>query len=112
MAMRPEASTPALYTAAEAAAILRVKASWLERQAAARNIPFTMLGRSYRFTPAHLAVIVRLYEHEPSRGRDPAVQPTRRGGVQPPAATAGQGQPLLPRPRRGPGRGISSESAA
>jgi hypothetical protein len=34
--------TSPLYTAAEAAEILRVKKSWLERQAAARKIPFTM----------------------------------------------------------------------
>src|SRR5690349_4719800 len=48
-----------LHTAEEAAAILRVKQSWLERQAADRKIPFTMLGGSYRFTSAHLEQIVR-----------------------------------------------------
>ena len=44
----------AVHTLDEAAAILRVKPSWLERQAAARKIPFTMLGGSYRFTSDHL----------------------------------------------------------
>ena len=43
----------ALYTATEAAKILKVKESWLERQAAARKIPFTMLGGAYRFTDGH-----------------------------------------------------------
>ena len=51
---------PELYTAAEAAEILRVKQSWLERQAAARKIPFTMLGGAYRFTDGHLAAIVQI----------------------------------------------------
>ena len=51
-----------LYKTEEAAEILRVKKSWLERQAAARKIPFTMLGRSYRFTSAHLSAIVRMHE--------------------------------------------------
>jgi excisionase family DNA binding protein len=55
-----------LYTAEEAAEILRVKKSWLERQAAARKIPFTMLGRSYRFTSAHLSAIVRMHEQAPT----------------------------------------------
>jgi excisionase family DNA binding protein len=50
---------------AEAAVILHVKESWLERQAAARKIPFTMLGGSYRFTVAHLAEIVRINEKRP-----------------------------------------------
>ena len=55
----------AVHTLDEAAAILRVKPSWLERQAAARRIPFTMLGGSYRFTAEHLAAIVRQYEQQP-----------------------------------------------
>jgi excisionase family DNA binding protein len=52
----------------EAAAILRVRKSWLERQAAARKIPFTMLGGAYRFTDAHLAEIVRMNEKVPAAG--------------------------------------------
>jgi hypothetical protein len=54
-------ATPAVHTLDEAAAILRVRKSWLERQAAARKIPFTMLG-AYRFTSGHLAAIVRIHE--------------------------------------------------
>ena len=61
---------PTLYTAEEAAEILRVKKSWLERQAAARKIPFTMLGGSYRFTFAHLAAIVQMHEEARPRRRD------------------------------------------
>ena len=58
--------TLAIHTLDEAAAILRVKPSWLERQAAARKIPFTMLGGSYRFTADHLAAIVAQHENLPA----------------------------------------------
>jgi len=33
-----------MHTAEEAARLLKVKRSWLERQAAARKIPFSMLA--------------------------------------------------------------------
>jgi len=47
-----------LYTPAEAAALLRIRESWLRRKAAARLIPSTFLGRHLRFSPADLAAIV------------------------------------------------------
>jgi len=47
-----------LYTPAEAAALLRIRDSWLRRKAAARLIPSTFLGRHLRFSPADLAAIV------------------------------------------------------
>jgi excisionase family DNA binding protein len=56
---------PVVHATAEAAVILRVKESWLERQAQLRKIPFTMLGGSYRFTDEHLNEIVRLNEKLP-----------------------------------------------
>ena len=55
----------------EAAAILRVRKSWLERQAAARKIPFTMLGGAYHFTAEHIAEIVRINEKLPAAGGEP-----------------------------------------
>jgi excisionase family DNA binding protein len=91
----------AVHTLNEAAAILRVKPSWLERQAAARRIPFTMLGGSYRFTAEHLAAIVRQYEQRPVITS--ADEPSRAAARQ---ATATQlpndikVKPLRPRPRR------------
>jgi excisionase family DNA binding protein len=91
-----------LYTKDEAARILRVKVSWLERRAAARQIPFTMLGGAYRFTPAHLAEIVRLSERAPA-GANPAMAHSERrrrrrrdAAHQPPDGFV----PLRPRPRR------------
>ncbi|HET9138779.1 helix-turn-helix domain-containing protein [Actinophytocola sp.] len=88
-----------LYTKYEAAEILRVKVSWLERRAAARQIPFTMLGGTYRFTPEHLAEIVRL--SEPSGGAA-AVRPERRRQRRREASRQVPDGfiPLRPRPRR------------
>jgi excisionase family DNA binding protein len=92
----------ALYTTEEAAAILRVKKSWLERQAAKRKIPFTLLGGGYRFTSAHLAEIVLMHEEPPvPRTNAPARGKTRRSQRHAPR----QGlAPLRPRPRGGPRR--------
>jgi excisionase family DNA binding protein len=95
----------ALYTAEEAAGILRVKKSWLERQAAARKIPFTMLGRSYRFTSAHLAAIVQMHEQAPIASALPDDRNTRsRGRHAEPRGTGGRLAPLRPRPHKGPRR--------
>jgi excisionase family DNA binding protein len=93
---------PALYTSEEAAAILRVKRSWLERQAARRKIPFTMLGGAYRFTAAHLAEIVLMHEESPApRNNAPGRGGTARVHKHAPALET---VPLRPRPRGGPGR--------
>jgi excisionase family DNA binding protein len=93
---------PTLYTAEEAAHVLRVRRSWLERQAAARKIPFTMLGGSYRFTAAHLDQIVCIFESLPAETprttqRIPAPRTRAQSTVSPRAEVA---QPLRPRPRR------------
>jgi excisionase family DNA binding protein len=103
VAARRRQGPPVLYTAEEAAAILRVKRSWLERQAAGRKIPFTMLGGSYRFTPAHLAEIVLMHEKPPAPRNDaPARGRTRRSGSQ--HASGLGAAPLQPRPSGGPRR--------
>jgi len=91
--------TPALYTAAEAAEILKVKKSWLERQAAARKIPFTMLGGAYRFTDGHLAAIVQMYETMPSASGNALQSSSRSRPACKPASAADNGvAPLRPRP--------------
>jgi excisionase family DNA binding protein len=94
-----------LYTTEEAAEILRVKKSWLERQAAARKVPFTMLGRSYRFTSAHLSAIVRMHEQAPapSGWNDGSDTRSRRPSAEPRVTNRGSPQ-LRPRPRNGPRR--------
>ncbi len=88
-----------MHTAEEAARLLKVKRSWLERQAAARKIPFSMLGGSYHFSDRHLAEIIRLNEVAPApshRVQRPArsLPDSRRTGDSP-----GTVAPLRPRPR-------------
>lgn len=93
---------PTLYTTEEAAEILRVKKSWLERQAGARKIPFTMLGRTYRFTSAHLDAIVKMHEEAPASPPWAGDHHTRSARRTPePRATSGGSVPLRPRPRSG-----------
>jgi len=97
---------PNVYTLSEAAQLLRVRESWLERQAAARRIPFTMLAGSYRFTGDHLIQIVRMHEIKPVAEDTPPVPAdsrrprTARGN----SVLASGVTPLRPRPRPGPRR--------
>jgi excisionase family DNA binding protein len=106
-AVNNHTTTPVtLHTAREAADLLRVRTSWLERQAAARRIPFTMLGGSYRFSDDHLAQIIRMFEKvpgadlpHPARRRHPTTPQDRPAGA--PGAADRLGA-LRPRPRRAP----------
>jgi hypothetical protein len=101
------ADRPRVHTLPEAAAILRVRQSWLERQAAARKIPFTMLGGAYHFTTDHLLTIIRMHEVTPA-GHDDAAGATRP--VRRPRKLTGthvnphDTEPLRARPRTGPRR--------
>ena len=89
---------PAVYTADEAAAILKCTASWLKEQARRRKIPFTKIGGSYRWTSAHLEEIIRLGEHQP----EPQFPP-RPYARRPPEMPAADDVPLLQaRTPRGP----------
>jgi excisionase family DNA binding protein len=91
----------AVHTVDEAAVILRVKPNWLERQAAARRIPFTMLGGSYRFTAEHLAAIVRQYEQRPvMASADESARTTARRGAATRLSNDIKVKPLRPRPWR------------
>lgn len=101
-----------LHTTAEAAAILRVKQSWLEKQAAARRIPFTMLGGAYRFTDDHLDQIVCLNEKVPGSERhNNRHRGERARRLQ--TTTAQSVAPLLkPRPRPAPKRRTTANDAA
>lgn len=95
----------AMHTAEEAARLLKVRRSWLERQAAARKIPFSMLGGSYRFSDRHLAEIIRLNEVAPvppARDVSGPARSRRRGRPSP--ERAGTISRLRPRPRSGPRR--------
>jgi hypothetical protein len=102
----------ALYTSAEAAAILRVKTSWLQRKAATRKVPFTMLGGCYRFTPAHLAVIVQMHERAPDVDTGATTRLARHSSSRASVVTAAANlPPLMPRPSGGPKRTRNTEPA-
>jgi hypothetical protein len=67
-----------LYTAAEAAGILKVRESWLKTKAAARLIPCTFIGKHLRFSDDDIAEIMKAGECQPviserrPRGHQPA----------------------------------------
>lgn len=103
---------PAAHSKAEAAALLRVTVSWLERRAAARVIPFTMVGGAYHFTDEHLAEIIRMHEHRPPAASAAAPEPDqaaprrsrRRSGLMPGdevAVLRARPRPDGPRRRKG-----------
>lgn len=102
MAVARADAVPQIHTLDEAAAILRVKKSWLERQAAARKIPFTMLGGAYHLTSAHLTAIVAIHESAVTAPRET----TRKTRSSHPPARRPSGtqdtRPLRPRPRPDP----------
>ncbi len=54
-----------LYTAAEAAGILKVRESWLKTKAAARLIPCTFIGKHLRFSDDDIAEIMRAGARQP-----------------------------------------------
>jgi excisionase family DNA binding protein len=92
-----------MHTVEEAARLLKVKRSWLERQAAARKIPFSMLGGSYRFSDRHLAEIVRMNEMTPVPATLDDPQTSRTGRKERPGGeVTARISPLRPRSRNGP----------
>ncbi len=87
-----------LYSAREAAAVLRCSEWWLKEQARRRRIPFLMLGGSYRFTAAHLTEIVVTFEVRPAASA--TAEPQRPGESRRPRAVGAHPVLLRPRPPR------------
>ncbi|MER6353740.1 helix-turn-helix domain-containing protein [Streptomyces sp. NPDC001634] len=74
-----EATPPRLYVPEEVAAVLGCSAWWVKDRARRRLIPFTRVGRAYRFTGEHLAEIIRMHEARPTSPRQhPAPAPARK----------------------------------
>jgi hypothetical protein len=86
-----------LYTADEAALMLRVKPRWLKRQAAARKVPFTMLAGSYRFSARHLEEITRMHEKVPESAGSSEVRRQRPYRHRAAGAANGSDTPLSSR---------------
>ena len=59
-----------LYTAAEAASILKVRESWLKTKAAARLIPCTFIGKHLRFSDDDIAEIMKAGSRQPVTSRE------------------------------------------
>jgi hypothetical protein len=59
-----------LYTAAEAAGILKVRESWLKTKAAARLIPCTFIGKHLRFSDDNIAEIMKVGARQPITVRE------------------------------------------
>ncbi|ARF62587.1 MULTISPECIES: helix-turn-helix domain-containing protein [Streptomyces] len=62
-----EVALPRLYVPEEVAAVLGCSAWWVKDRARRRLIPFTRVGRAYRFSDEHLAEIIRMHEERPAR---------------------------------------------
>lgn len=85
-----------VYTAEEAAEILKCTPNWLKEHARKRKIPFTMIGGAYRWTDAHLAEIIRLGEQQPQ----PTFPARSAARPKPQAADAVPALRFRPSPRR------------
>lgn len=86
-----EAAFPRLHLPEEVAAVLGCSAWWVKDRARRRLIPFTRVGRAYRFSDDHLAEIIRMHEERPARN------PQRPSGM-----TASAPQPPVRRQSEGP----------
>ncbi|WP_033416858.1 helix-turn-helix domain-containing protein [Streptomyces canus] len=86
-----QGALPRLYVPEEVAAVLGCSAWWVKDRARRRLIPFTRVGRAYRFTGEHLAEIIRMHEARPAlpqqsaagapARKSPAPQPTSPSAV-------------------------------
>ncbi|GAB7075414.1 helix-turn-helix domain-containing protein [Streptomyces sp. S5] len=81
-----EVALPRLYVPEEVAAVLGCSAWWVKDRARRRLIPFTRVGRAYRFTGEHLAEIIRMNEARPAL-------PQQRAAKAAPAAKSAAPQP-------------------
>ncbi|MDT0439717.1 MULTISPECIES: helix-turn-helix domain-containing protein [unclassified Streptomyces] len=100
--MRAEAALPRLYVPEEVAAVLGCSAWWVKDRARRRLIPFTRVGRAYRFTGEHLAEIIRLHEARPALPQKQAATPPapKPPAPQPPSQSAAAKAHLRARPPR------------
>ncbi|MFE7662028.1 helix-turn-helix domain-containing protein [Streptomyces celluloflavus] len=97
-----EAVLPRLYVPEEVAAVLGCSAWWVKDRARWRLIPFTRVGRAYRFTVEHLAEIIRMHEARPALPQKRAATPPapKSPAPQPPSPSAAAKTHLRARPPR------------
>ncbi|MER8096495.1 helix-turn-helix domain-containing protein [Streptomyces goshikiensis] len=88
---------PRLFRPEEIADALGCSAWWVKDRASRGRIPFTRVGRSYRFTAEHLAEIIRLHEVRLAIAPEPATPSVR---MVPPRTAAPSARLRARRPRR------------
>lgn len=66
-----------LYSAGEAAKILRCSEWWIKEQARKRRVPYSRVGGRYLFTQEHVNEIIRLFEVRPVESARPAVKTSK-----------------------------------
>jgi hypothetical protein len=71
---RPTQPPNRLYTAVEAAAMLRCSAWWLKKECRQGRAPYSWIGGSYHFTDEHIADIIHRFEKRPTDNGVPATQ--------------------------------------
>ncbi|WP_373287927.1 DNA-binding protein [Streptomyces lasiicapitis] len=102
--LRPDggSSLSRLYVPEEIADVLGCSAWWVKDRARRRLIPFTRVGRAYRFTDEHLAEIIRMHETRPAIPRQRAEAPPapKSPSPQPSPSSAASTARLRARPPR------------
>jgi excisionase family DNA binding protein len=99
----PGSALPRLYLPEEVAEVLGCSTWWVKDRARRRRIPFTRVGRAYRFTGEHLAEIIRMHEALPAlpRQRAATAAPAAKSlAPQPPSSSPGPAARLRARPPR------------
>lgn len=66
-----DTTPPRLYHPEDVAAVLGCSAWWVKDRARRQLIPYTRVGRAYRFTDEHLAEIIRMNEARPAVPQQP-----------------------------------------
>lgn len=66
---------PETLSTEDAAKLLGCSAKWLSEQCARRRVPHSIIARRIRFTPEHIAAIIRMNEVPMSNDLDEADQP-------------------------------------
>ena len=92
---RPHADTvlPRLYVPEEVATVLGCSAWWVKDRARRHLIPFTRVGRAYRFTADHLVEIIRLNEERPAQAQQ---RPARDAAVVSAPSPSERPRPAVP----------------
>ncbi|MGW6791307.1 helix-turn-helix domain-containing protein [Streptomyces chartreusis] len=97
---RAEFALPRLYVPEEVAAVLGCSAWWVKDRARRRLIPFTRVGRAYRFTGEHLAEIIRMHEARPLAPQQHRARASKPPTPQPSPPSAPPAARLRARPPR------------